>query len=115
MSRAGVVAALDLEARSFSPRTRRRDGLLEVGDGTLVAVSGMGRAAAVDAAGALVDAGATALVSWGLAGGLDPGLRAGTICLPSMVVSRDGATFATDLHWRENRRERHAAHQRRGN
>src|SRR6266700_4272235 len=101
LSRAGVVAALDLEARSFSPWTRRRDGLLEVGDGTLVAVSGMGRAAAVRAAGALVDAGATALVSWGLAGGLDPGLQAGTICLPSVVVSRDGAAFATDLHWRE--------------
>jgi adenosylhomocysteine nucleosidase len=101
LSGAGVVAALEMEARSFRPRTRRRDGLFEVGDGTLVAVSGMGRAAAVDAAGALVDAGATALVSWGLAGGLDPALQAGTICLPSMVVSRDGATFATDLHWRE--------------
>ena len=62
MSRAGVVAALDLEARSFRPKTRRRDGLFEVGDGTLVVVSGMGRAAAVGAAGALVDAGATALV-----------------------------------------------------
>ena len=101
MSTAGVVAALDMEARSLGHRTRRRDGLFEVGDGTLVAVSGMGRAAAVGAAGALVDAGVTALVSWGLAGGLDPALRAGTICLPSMVVSRDGATFATDLHWRE--------------
>ena len=101
MSTAGVVAALDLEARSLGSRTRRRDGLFEAGDGTLVAVSGMGRAAAVAAAGALVDAGAMALVSWGLAGGLDPALQAGTICLPSMVVSRDGATFATDLHWRE--------------
>ena len=82
-------------------RTRRRDGLFEIGDGTLVAVSGMGRTAAVAAADALVDAGATALVSWGLAGGLDPRLRAGTICLPSVVVSRDGAAFATDVHWRE--------------
>jgi adenosylhomocysteine nucleosidase len=101
LSRAGVVAALDMEARSLGSRTRRRDGLFEVGDGTLVAVSGMGHAAAVGAAGALVDAGATALISWGLAGGLDPTLQAGTICLPSVVVSRDGATFATDLHWRE--------------
>ncbi len=82
-------------------RTRRRDGLFEVGDGTLVAVSGMGATAAVGAARALIDAGATALVSWGLAGGLDPRLQAGTICLPSVVVSRDGATFATDVHWRE--------------
>jgi adenosylhomocysteine nucleosidase len=101
LSRAGVVAALTMEARSFSLRTRRRDGLFEVADGTLVAVSGMGHAAALGAAGALVDAGATALISWGLAGGLDPGLQAGTICLPSVVVSRDGTTFATDLHWRE--------------
>ena len=101
MSTAGVVTALDMEARTLSPGTRRRDGLFEVGDGTLVAVSGMGRAAAVRAAVALVDAGATALVSWGLAGGLDPALQAGAICLPRMVVSSDGATFATDLHWRE--------------
>jgi adenosylhomocysteine nucleosidase len=101
LSTAGVVAALDMEARSLGSRTRRRDGLFEIGDGTLVAVSGMGRTAAVGAAGALVDAGATALVSWGLAGGLDPRLRAGTICLPGVVVSRDGATFATDVHWRE--------------
>jgi adenosylhomocysteine nucleosidase len=101
LNTAGVVAALDMEARSLSLRTRRRDGLFEAGDGTLVAVSGMGCAAAVAAAGTLVDAGATALVSWGLAGGLDPRLQAGTICLPSMVVSRDGATFATDFHWRE--------------
>jgi adenosylhomocysteine nucleosidase len=90
-----------MEARSLGSRTRRRDGLFEVGDGTLVAVSGMGRASAVGAAGALIDAGATALVSWGLAGGMDPRLQAGTICLPSVVVSRDGATFATDVHWRE--------------
>jgi adenosylhomocysteine nucleosidase len=101
LSAAGVVAALDMEARSLGSRTRRRDGLFEIGDGTLVAVSGMGRTAAVGAAGALVDAGATALVSWGLAGGLDPRLQAGTICLPSAVVSRGGATFATDVHWRE--------------
>jgi adenosylhomocysteine nucleosidase len=101
LSTAGVVAALDMEARSLGSRTRRRDGLFEVGDGTLVAVSGMGRTAAVGAAGALIDAGATALVSWGLAGGLDPRLQAGTICLASMVVSRDGARFATDVHWRE--------------
>jgi len=70
-------------------------------DGTLVAVSGMGCTAAAAAAAALVDAGAVALVSWGMAGGLDPALQAGTICLPRVVVSRDGATFTTDPHWRE--------------
>jgi adenosylhomocysteine nucleosidase len=75
--------------------------LYEVEDGTLVAVSGMGCIAAAAAAGALVDAGATALISWGLAGGLDPALEAGAICLPGTIVSPDGARFATDVHWRE--------------
>src|SRR5882757_613230 len=61
----------------------------------------MGDAAADTAARALVDAGATALVSWGMAGGLDPALHPGTICLPSTVVSRDGQAMDIDQHWRE--------------
>jgi hopanoid-associated phosphorylase len=69
-------------------------------DGTLVAVSGMG-AAAADASRALVEAGATALVSWGMAGALDPGLQAGDVCLPSEVVGADGTLFPTARHWRE--------------
>ena len=48
-------------------------------DGTLVAIAGMGGTAAAAAACKLVEAGAAALVSWGMAGGLDPALwpRAG--------------------------------------
>jgi adenosylhomocysteine nucleosidase len=111
LSTAGVVAALDMEARSLRPMARRRDGLFETGDGTLVAVSGMGRAAAVGAAGALVDAGATALVSWGMAGGLDPALRAGQIFLPAQVVAADGIALATDARWREQLRAALAARQ----
>jgi nucleoside phosphorylase len=40
-------------------------------------------------------------MSFGLAGGLDPGLRAGTIILPSEVISLDGAGFLTAQAWRE--------------
>lgn len=101
MSTAGVVAALAAEARTLGSLIRRGNGLFTVGDGTLIAVSGMGDAAAETAARALVDAGATALVSWGMAGGLDPALHAGTICLPSTVVSRDGEAIDIDQHWRE--------------
>jgi adenosylhomocysteine nucleosidase len=101
LSAAGVVSALELEARTLGSPLRRRDGLYAAGDGTLIAVSGIGGAAAGTAARALIDAGASALVSWGMAGGLDPALNAGTICLPSTVVSRDGDTMATDPHWRE--------------
>ena len=101
MSGAGVVAALELEARTLGVLTRRADGLSSIGDGTLIAVSGIGTVAAASAARALVEAGATALVSWGLAGGLDPALPAGTICIPHVVIASDGPTFTTDPDWRE--------------
>jgi adenosylhomocysteine nucleosidase len=101
LSAAGVVAALRSEARTLGVPRRRTDGLLELPDGTLVAVSGIGAEAAAAAAERLLDAGATALVSWGMAGGLDPSLAAGTICLPEFIVARDGRTLAADHHWRE--------------
>lgn len=86
----GVVCALASEARHLGPA-----------DGTLLAVSGMGGTAAAESAKALVEAGATALASWGMAGGLDPALAAGTIFLPSEVISPDGAAVATAHDWRE--------------
>ena len=100
MNEVGVVAALEAEARTLGPAVRRRDGLASLGDGVLLAVSGMGGAPAAIAARRLVDAGASALMSFGLAGGLDPSLRAGSIVLPSEVISRDGVGFSTSTEWR---------------
>jgi len=97
----GVVAALDAEARTLGARVRSGGGFITTHDGILVAVSGIGGAAAAMAANLLADAGATSLVSWGLAGGLDPRLAAGTICLPDEVLTADGARFTTDHHRRE--------------
>lgn len=51
----------------------------------------MGAAAAALSARALIDAGASALASFGFAGGLDPALKAGTIFLPALVVEAEGA------------------------
>ena len=97
----GVVCALAAEARHLGPAARRHESLTPLADGTLLAVSGMGRAAAARSARALVDAGATALASWGMAGGLDPALIPGTIFLPSEVISSDGASITTARQWRE--------------
>src|SRR5260370_41196824 len=100
-TRMGVVAALEAEARTLGPAVPRRDGLSSLGDGALLAVSGMGGALAAHAARHLVDAGAAALMSFGLAGGLDPALSAGTVVLPTAVISRGGAHFLTSTGWRE--------------
>ena len=43
---------------------------------------------ATRAASRLIEQGADVLVSFGLAGGLDPALRAGTLILPSVVLGR---------------------------
>jgi adenosylhomocysteine nucleosidase len=89
LNRIGVIAALASEARAL----RRRDGLL-------LSVSGIGCGAAGAAARALVEARVTALMTFGLAGGLDPKLLAGSVVLPSRLISRDGAQFATCEAWR---------------
>ncbi len=87
----GVVAALSAEARALG----------RMSDGSLLAVSGIGGAAAATAALSLIDAGAAALMTFGMAGGLDPQLKAGHVLLPVEVISRDGTRFATARLWRE--------------
>ena len=101
MSGVGVVAALEAEARTLGPAVWRRDGLASLADGSLLAISGMGGTLAAIAAGNLVGAGASALMSFGLAGGLDPTLSAGTVVLPNEVISRGGGRFLTSTGWRE--------------
>jgi adenosylhomocysteine nucleosidase len=97
----GVVAALAAEARALGPTVKRIGDVDCLGDGTLRALSGMGGAAAGLAAGRLIEAGASALMSFGLAGGLDPRLSAGSVVFPSEVISRDGARFPTSVTWCE--------------
>lgn len=101
MSRVGIVAALAVEARALTPSIQQHRTPFELEDGTLLNVSGIGDAAANDAALALVDAGANALISFGLAGGLDPALRAGAICLPVAVCTADREQFETSSVWRD--------------
>jgi adenosylhomocysteine nucleosidase len=70
-------------------------------DGALLAVSGMGRDAAERAARALVDAGVAALMTFGMAGGLDPTLEAGSVVLPCELIAADGSRFVASRTWRE--------------
>ncbi|GAC1678240.1 MAG: purine phosphorylase [Steroidobacteraceae bacterium] len=105
----GVVAALAAEARTLGPARQRPDGLSTLSDGALLAVSGMGCPCAQIAAAKLADAGVVGLVSFGLAGGLDPALSAGTVVVPSAVISREGVRFVTASPWREQVRAAIAA------
>ena len=97
----GIVCALASEARHLGPTVRLTEPLRSLPDGTLVAVTGMGRAAASNGARQLIEAGARALASWGMAGGLDPTLKPGSIVLPVEVLSYDGKLLNTSTGWRE--------------
>jgi adenosylhomocysteine nucleosidase len=60
-----------------------------------LAVGGGSTAGAARAVRELIDLGATGVVSFGLAGGLDPGLRAGTVIVANEVFA-DGQSWPTD-------------------
>jgi adenosylhomocysteine nucleosidase len=102
----GVVAALASEARALGPSMPRGGDpplseLAQLGEGSLLALSGIGRAAAAAGAHALIDAGASALMTFGMAGGLDPALKCGSVVIPSELLSSDGARYAACRTWRE--------------
>jgi adenosylhomocysteine nucleosidase len=97
----GIVAAFAAEARTLGAASRELRRPAELADGTLLILSGVGPAAAGDAARRLAAAGVGALLSWGMAGGLDPALAAGTLVVPPEVISPDGIAFTTAPQWRE--------------
>ena len=83
-----VVTGLEVEAR-----IARRAGLQ-----TLV-VGGKPEERAATIADAIAS-GATGLISFGIAGGLDPKLVPGTVLLPETVHTDRGETFVADDKWR---------------
>lgn len=92
MTRLGIVTGLAREARCF-------DGL--TGDSApLVRCDGMGPASATRAARGLLFDGCETLVSFGIAGGLDPALTAGTVVVADGVETDAGERLPTDSAWR---------------
>ncbi len=94
----GVVAALELETRGLIKR--------KAVEGAMIKCSGIGPLAARLAAESLIDGGASALLSWGSAGGLAYGLKPGSLILPQKILSPDQTTFTVDAEWHERLRVR---------
>jgi adenosylhomocysteine nucleosidase len=86
----GILAGLQSEARCLSAGG---------GHAWTVALSGTRLDGARRAARQLVEAGATHLLSFGLAGGLDPSLAPGTLLLPERLLTPDGRAIPVEAAW----------------
>jgi adenosylhomocysteine nucleosidase len=99
LSRPGIVIPLRAESKSFAhlslPEACVPSGLAH----PLLKVSGIGEKRARRAAASLVENGATALISYGSAGGLHPSSRSGVLVLPQKVISPSGKSFFPDRSW----------------
>jgi adenosylhomocysteine nucleosidase len=86
--RLGILAGLKSEAACLAAGTIPRS----------IELSGAHLAGAIAARDRLIAAGATHLVSFGLAGGLDPALAPGTLLLPNVLIAPD-ETHEIDADW----------------
>ena len=101
MTKLGIVAALKSEARTLADRPILAGATIQLKDNTLLKVSGLGAKRASTAAESLLAEGATALLSWGSAGGLDASLLPGHLILPRKIISSDQSVFPVDAGWHE--------------
>ncbi|MCC7017649.1 MAG: purine phosphorylase [Rhodospirillales bacterium] len=93
MTRLGVITGLAAEADILSefPSTRA----------PMVEIAGASGARAEAAALGLLAGGCGAILSFGVAGGLDPALAPGTAVIADAVVAPDGRRFPADAAWRD--------------
>ena len=95
MPRIGIITALDKEAATFpASSSYARDD-----HGIQTTLAGPGADNAAAAAERLLDAGFEVLISWGLAGGLDPALAPGTLVVCERVLTTDDQAIASDVEW----------------
>ena len=98
-TRFGVIAALPFEAACFSSTPVHPGTYQAIAPDIYVFCAGMGAHNASRAAQTLIAADVDALVSWGVAGALDPGLVSGDTVLPVQVRDSEQHVYATDHAW----------------
>jgi len=97
----GIVAAMVPEARILGKGPIAPGELILLPEGAMLLLSGIGANRARVAAQTLMEKGATALVSWGSAGGLIPALSPGRLILPERILAADQSVYPVDPIWHE--------------
>ncbi len=97
----GVISAFHAEARSLVGHSIHAKRVFPCGDTGAVVVSGIGTKNTEHAITALLEHGATVLVSWGIAGALVGNVRPGDIVLAEAVIAPGGARYPCTKDWCE--------------
>lgn len=93
MNRLGVITGLAAEADILLEFPSERAPRVEI--------AGASGARAEAAATRLLASGCEAILSFGVAGGLDPALAPGTVVIAEAVIALDGQRFPTEVAWRD--------------
>jgi adenosylhomocysteine nucleosidase len=102
LSRVGIVVSLPAEVSSLAVISARRSAEgAKSGVRVEIERAGIGRERSSAAAERLLDRGATVLLSWGVAGALDPRLPSGGLVVPSLVRGGDGRTYSVNRAWHD--------------
>jgi adenosylhomocysteine nucleosidase len=105
----GIVVALKAEAQIlFNGKDRGKD--THHHSEKIIKVSGVGPVRAKRAAEALIEKGATALLSWGTAGGLKGDLSPGDLILPFKVLLTSNVIYPVDVRWHDRLKNRLRKH-----
>lgn len=96
MNRLGFIAGMKVEAETISAAARRRS----VHTKPLIVMTGGNAERAESAALEFAAAGVVGLVSYGIAGGLDPDLMPGDVLVADEVLLPDGDRIKTNGTWR---------------
>lgn len=89
MKKIGIVVALPAEAACLDGKKLEIRTPVEIQDSIYMCLSGIGYDAASQAAEKLLDLKIDALISWGVAGALDPTLDSGDLIIANSIISDD--------------------------
>ena len=102
LSHLGIIVGVPAEARSLAKYSIINDEPVRLREGVTLGVSGIGPRRAGLAARRLLEKGATALLSWGSAGGLSPKLSPGSLILPKIIIASDRSVYHADPPWHQD-------------
>ncbi|MBL1141038.1 MAG: hypothetical protein HND53_03320 [Proteobacteria bacterium] len=98
MSKLGIIAALPAEAACLHEKKLTVGSPIEIQQDIFLCLSGMGYESAGNAAKKYLDLNIDGLISWGVAGALEPSLNSGDLVLARSIISQN-KNFQTSAQW----------------